>query len=93
MWDSKAKKRLQVQHLIFEAKIAPTIRKRETLSFLIEGRDIILIKYFILFLTTYYSQLILYQNTIVAKNLALASLITHYFFCSLVVKYIFFFFC
>ena len=25
MWDSKAKKRLQVQHLIFEAKIAPTI--------------------------------------------------------------------
>ena len=25
MWDSKAKKRLQVQHLIFEAKIAPTV--------------------------------------------------------------------
>ena len=24
MWDSKTKKRLQVQHLIFEAKIAPT---------------------------------------------------------------------
>ena len=33
--------------------------KKEKLSILIEGRDIILIKYFILFLTTYYRQLVL----------------------------------
>ena len=32
--------------------------KKEDLSFLIEGRDIILIKYCILFLTTCYSQLV-----------------------------------
>ena len=32
--------------------------KKESLSFLIEGRDIILIKYYILFLITHYNQLI-----------------------------------
>ena len=32
--------------------------KKENLSFLIEDREIILIKYFILFLTTCYSQLV-----------------------------------
>ena len=32
--------------------------KRENLSFLIEGRDIILIKYCILFSTTWYNQLV-----------------------------------
>ena len=30
MWDSKAKKRLQVQHLVFETKIAPTIKGSDT---------------------------------------------------------------
>ena len=54
--------------------------KKEDLSFLIEGRDIILIKYCILFLTTCYSQLVfmpVYYSC--KKNLALASLITHNF--------------
>ena len=53
---------------------------RENLSFLIERREIILIKYCILFLTTCYSQLVFIQLTLIAKNLGLASPITHNFF-------------
>ena len=52
---------------------------RKNLSFLIEGKEIILIKYYILFLTTYYSQLYLYQFTVIAKNLVLTSPIIHDF--------------
>ena len=65
------------------------------MSFLIEERDIILIKYYILFLITYYSQLIFipdYQFTVVAKNLALTSPITHKFFLFFGSKIVFFFF-
>ena len=57
--------------------------KRENLSFLIEGREIILIKYCILFLTTCYFYF--YQFTIVAKKLVLVSTITHGFFVGKIV--------
>ena len=42
MWDSKAKKRLQVQHLVFEAKIAPTILIESKLYFIFKPSIIIL---------------------------------------------------
>ena len=54
---------------------------RENLSILIEGREIILIKYFILFLTICYSQLVVIQVYYSCKKkLVLASPITHDFF-------------
>ena len=46
-------------HLNLYKKFIKIIRKRENLNFLIEGKDIILIKYCILFLITCYSQLVL----------------------------------
>ena len=60
--------------------------RRENLNFLIEEKDIISIKYCILFLTTCYSQTGIYTKfTVVAKKLDLSSPITHNF-GSLVVK-------
>ena len=50
------------------------------MSFLIEGRDIILIKYFILFKQLATINWYLYQFTVVTKNLALTSAITRDFF-------------
>ena len=60
--------------------------KKENLSFLIEGRDIILIKYCILFLTTCYNQvvfIIVYCN---CKNFNFRFSNKTWFFGSLVVK-------
>ena len=45
-------------HLNLYKKFIKIIRKRENLNFLIEGRDIILIKYCISFLITCYNQLV-----------------------------------
>ena len=47
-----------IKYSIFFITSFKIMRKRENMSFLIEGRDIILIKYCILFLTTCYIQLV-----------------------------------
>ena len=56
------------------------------MSFLIEGRYIILIKYCILFLTTYYNQLVFIKCTVVAK------IVFWFFGDKIVAKIVFWFF-
>ena len=60
--------------------------KKENLSFLIEERDIILMKYCILFLTTYYRQLAFISVYCSYKKISFNFSNNTWFFSSLVVK-------
>ena len=63
--------------------------KRENLNFLIEGRAIILIKYYILLLTTCYSQLVFILVYCSCKKFSFNFSNNIWFFGSLVVIYIY----
>ena len=64
-------------------RLIEIIKKLREFEFLIEERDIILIKYYILFLTTYYNQLVFIPNYFSCKKFSFSLSITHGF---LVVK-------
>ena len=65
---------------------------RENLSFLIERREIILIKYYILFLTTCYSKLVFIPVYYNYKKFNFSFSNNTWFFGSLVVNFFFFFY-
>ena len=67
-------------------KFIKIIKKSENLSFLIEVRDIILIKYCILFLTTCYSQLVFISVYYSCKKFSSNFTNNTRFCCSLIVK-------